>query len=254
MSDGIIDIHSHTLWQIDDGSPDLEETVDMCRLAYDSGTDILFMTPHLMYWENAEELYDERNEKCEIIREILADIGIPLKIKKGFEILCDDDIFQIKYLNPYTLCDSRYLLIEFDFFKPTVDDVISWCSYIKKSGFVPIIAHPERYKFMQTNPGCMDMLSDMGVLFQMNSGSAAGVFGRACREFALNMINKGFVDFIGSDAHDVLMRSTDIALSFDNYPDDINMDLLNKAAKENPFSIIENKQINVNRIMHFAEI
>ena len=80
-------------------------------------------------------------------------------IKKGFEILCDDEIFDIKYFKPYTLNESRYILIEFDFYKTAEEDVKSWCKYLQSFGLVPIIAHPERYGFVMDDMSCLDRLS-----------------------------------------------------------------------------------------------
>lgn len=253
MVNKYIDVHSHVLWEMDDGARDIDETINLCDMAAQTGTKGLFVTPHLMYWERAEDLYDEREWKVEKLTEILTEEVIDLKIYKGFEILCDDDIFGIKYFKPYTLCNSRYILIEFDFFKTTVEDVLTWCDYLKSFELVPIIAHPERYRFFISEETAIDKLSDMGVLFQINSGSAAGMFGRTVQVFAEKMINKGFADFIGSDAHDLRNRNTDINFCFENYSNDIDTMLLERAYKTNPLKIINDEQIQVNRLGYFAE-
>lgn len=249
-----IDLHSHVLWGVDDGSRSLDETVDMCALAEDSGTGTLFLTPHLMYWDRAEELFDIRNEKAEYLKEVLADNEINLDLKTGFEILCDDDIFLTKYFNPYTLCGSKYILIEFDFFKTTIEDVLSWCSYLQSFGLVPIIAHPERYRFMLLDGKCVDKLSDKGVLFQINAGSPVGVFGDTSAEFALKMIKGGFVDFIGSDAHDIRSRNTDMAFYFENYPYEADNGFLHRASYLNPLKVINNEDISIQRFSHFLDL
>lgn len=254
MKNKFIDIHSHVLWDIDDGSKDIEDTVELCRMAAETGTRRLFLTPHLMYWEDAEELYDERNSKFDILSEILDEEEIELKIHKGFEILCDDDIFNIKYFKPYTLCDSRYILIEFDFVQPEVEDVVSWCNYLISFGLVPIIAHPERYHFFLAEYEAIDKLSEMGVLFQINSGSAAGMFGPKVRSFAERMINKGYADFVGSDAHDLMIRNTDMEDCFADYSDDVNMELLEIACRANPLKILKNEPIETSRLGLFAGI
>ena len=253
VCDKYIDIHSHVLWGLDDGSKGLDETIELCDMAMHSGTGQLFLTPHLIYWENAGDLFDERESKFERLSDILVEEDFDLKIHKGFEILCDDDIFDVKYFKPYTLCDSRYILIEFDFFKTEVDDVLSWCKYLISFGLVPIIAHPERYQFFISEYDAIDKLSDIGVLFQINSGSAAGMFGSRVRRFAERMINKGYADFVGSDAHDLMMRNTDMDFCFNNYSDDINMELLKTAYSTNPLKLIKDEQIYINRLSYFAE-
>ncbi len=253
MYNNYIDIHSHVLWDIDDGSRDVEETVNLCDMAVRSGTGNLFLTPHLIYWENAGDLFDEREWKVEQLSEILSEEEINLKIHKGFEILCDDDIFGIKYFKPYTLCDSRYILIEFDFFKTSVEEVLSWCDYLISFGLVPVIAHPERYEFFISEEEAIDALSKKGVLFQINSGSAAGMFGAKVQKFAEKMINRGFADFVGSDAHDLRMRNTDMGFCFDNYSDEINFEMLEKAYGINSLKLIQDVQIMPERLCYFAE-
>lgn len=252
MNNKFVDIHSHVLWDIDDGAKDVDETIDLCDMAWHSGTRDLFVTPHLIYWHSSEDLLDERDWKCEKLSEILEDEDIGIRIHKGFEILCDDEIFEIKYFKPYTLCGSRYILIEFDFFKTSVEDVVAWCSYLITCGLVPIIAHPERYQFFHVEEKIIDKLSQMGVLFQVNSGSAAGMFGSRVKMFAEKMINRGYADFIGSDAHDLVMRNTDMAFCLEGY-DDVDAECLKKIIAINPLKIINNEKIEVRRLGDFGE-
>ena len=85
MLGNITDIHSHSLWDIDDGAGNFDESVDMCFEAEESGTKTLFVTPHLMYWNQAEALYDEREEKVDILCECLEDHDSSLVIKKALK-------------------------------------------------------------------------------------------------------------------------------------------------------------------------
>ena len=254
MFDGMIDIHSHTLWDVDDGARSFDESVEMCFMADDTGTKTLFLTPHLMYWERAEELYDIREMKVEQLAETLDENFSGLILKKGFEILCDDEIFNIKYFKPYTLNGSRYLLIEFDFFKTSESDVVSWCNYITSFGLVPIIAHPERYGFVLDNPACVNTLSKIGALFQLNAGSPAGMFGEEEADVACEMLNKGYGDFIGSDAHSLFSRNTDMFACIDAYPEFIDAELLHKAAVDNPQFILQDKKYVPLRLGYISDI
>ncbi len=243
----MIDIHSHTLWGLDDGSRSLNTSVEMCRIASESGTEVLFLTPHIVYWENAEDLYDLREEKTERLEEILDEYGVELKLVKGFEILCDDDIFDIKYFKPYTLGGTRYILIEFDFEKPTEEDVISWCNYLISQSLVPVIAHPERYRFVKENISVLEKLSDKGVLFQINCGSPLGMFGDSECNISLKMLKCGYVDFIGSDAHDTVYRSTNISELIEEYPETVSEDVIFDATERNPQAVINNEIIETKR-------
>lgn len=254
MNNGFIDIHSHSLWGIDDGATSFGESFEMCECAEDNYTSVLFVTPHLMYWDQAEELCDIRDEKVEILSDELYDTGSELIIKKGFEILCDDDIFDVKYFKPYTLNESRYILIEFDFNKTTASDVESWCKYLSSFGLVPIIAHPERYGFVEDDIGCLDKLSELGALFQINAGSPAGMFGGMAMNISCKMLGAGYVDFVGSDAHRINIRNTDMASLFDEYPHTISDEMIERIAIKNPQLIINDNSFTPQRIKYMQEM
>ncbi len=254
MNEGFIDIHSHSLWGIDDGSQSFGETLDLCECAEENETSVLFVTPHLIYWDQAEDLLDERDEKVEYLCEELEDSNSSLIIKKGFEILCDDEIFDIKYFKPYTLNESRYILIEFDFYKTTEDDVKSWCNYLQSFGLVPIIAHPERYGFVIDDIGCLDRLSDSGVLFQINAGSPAGMFGDNEMEVSCKMLAAGYADFVGSDAHRINIRNTDMLSLFDDYPYAFAQEDIDKISKTNPLCILDDKKFIPKRKKYMQEL
>ncbi len=250
----MIDIHSHTLWGIDDGAKSLEQTMDMCAIAEDSGTSTLFFTPHLIYWDSAELLLDKRDEKLLICKDVLSDNDFQLDVKAGFEILCDDDIFDIKYFAPYTLNNSRYILIEFDFFKTTEDDVKSWCKYLQSFGLVPVIAHPERYGFVMRDRSALDRLSNMGVLFQINAGSPVGMFGDNEMNVACDMLLAGYVDFIGSDAHSTNRRNTDMLSFLDEYPFTVSSEQIDLFTKLNPRNIVNDTGFTPKRLKYMAEL
>ena len=254
MLTDFIDIHSHALWGIDDGAKVLDESIDLCFCAEDSETKTLFLTPHLIYWDSAETLLDVRERKIYELQDILEKEGASLTVKKGFEILCDDDIFDVKHFLPYTLNESRYILIEFDFFKTTAADVLSWCKYLKSFGLIPIIAHPERYGFVSDDISSLDKLSDEGVLFQINAGSPAGVFGMNAAEISFSMLNNGYADFVGSDAHGMIGRNTDMSSLFDDYPYDTDENMLIRAAVNNPQCIVNDKSFFPIRNKKMAEI
>ncbi len=244
---GFVDIHSHTLWGIDDGARDIDTSVELCRLAYNTGTDCLFLTPHIIDWNSAGALYDIREENADYLQNIMHNEGCELKLIKGFEILCNDSIFGIKYFEPYTLNRTRYILIEFNFFRTTEEDVHAWTNYLLSNGLVPVIAHPERYEFVKNDVTVIERLSNKGCLFQMNAGSAVGVFGETECNVALKMLFGGYVDFIGSDAHDLRWRSTDMNMFINDYPEELDENLLYTALKVNPEKLIKNEEIKPER-------
>jgi protein-tyrosine phosphatase len=199
-------------------------------------------------------LFDERNEKADYLKDVLVDNNIDIDLKLGFEILCDDDIFNVKYFKPYTLCDSRYILIEFDFFKPTIEDVEAWLKYLLSFDLIPIIAHPERYEFVKKDISVIERLSEKGCLFQLNSGSVVGVFGEYEASVALKMLLCGYADFLGSDAHDLRWRNTDMYVFLRDYPEAVSDEVLEKILFENPQRVVNNEPIKPKRLKSLLDL
>ena len=251
---GYSDIHSHVLWGVDDGAEDMETSIELCKLAHEMGTDFLFLTPHIINWSDASLLYDLRESKAEYLQNVLYEDGVELKLYKGFEILCDDDIFNIKFFEPYTLNKSRYILIEFDFRFTTEEDVDAWCDYLISCGLVPIIAHPERYEFVKKDISVIERLSEKGCLFQLNSGSVLGVFGEYEASVALKMLLCGYADFLGSDAHDLRWRNTDMYVFLRDYPEAVSDEVLEKILFENPQRVVNNEPIKPRRLKSLLDL
>ena len=158
------------------------------------------------------------------------------------------DVFEVKYFEPYTLNKSRYILIEFSFNSTTEEDVNAWCDYLISYGLVPIIAHPERYEFVKNDISVIERLSDKGCLFQVNCGSVVGIFGEREANIVLKMLYAGFVDFIGSDAHDLRWRTTDMYAFLRDYPDNLPDGILDDALFTNPQKVINNEEIIQKRL------
>ena len=163
----MIDIHSHILPGIDDGSRNIEETAEMIKQAKDAGFDTIISTSHYMegYFEADVE---KRKKLIEEVKEILSKENIDMDILIGSEIYITEDINKyLKESKASTLNDTNYCLFEFPLnAKP--HNMYDLVFEIQKGNNIPILAHPERYRFIENDPDILYELIDRGVLMQVN--------------------------------------------------------------------------------------
>lgn len=198
----MIDLHSHILPELDDGARDLDEALQMARLAVDSGISHMVATPHCVDGGAAAI-----RENLHFFRQVLREGGIPLKIYSGMEIFATADTAQmLKEGLLLTLNRSRYPLVEFNFESDGVAQTEILRS-LRQAGFYPLIAHPERYLYVQREPQLLNEWLRMGCLLQINKGSLTGRFGPTARELAFALAQRRFVSVVASDAHGAHQRT-----------------------------------------------
>ena len=201
----MIDIHSHILPGIDDGSKDIDMTIEMLKMAKNTGTNHIVATPH--FCRGYGELsYSEVKKMAEELEKLLKDEGINLKIHYGQEVYYSDQIIK-DYANGIigTINSSKYMLIELPM-KSFYSDTLEILYELKVKGIVPILAHPERYRPIIDKPSTINKFIDEGFLFQMNSGSIEGQFGNSVKKTAEILLKNNIYNFIGSDAHNNTTR------------------------------------------------
>ena len=197
----MIDIHSHILPGIDDGSRDYEESIEMIRCLADAGvTDIIF-TPHYVPDSKWTSTRYKNQRLLANVRARLEREKIKINIHLGNEIYINTkilDLLATKAISP--LADSKYVLVEL----PMSGE---WDGYedvllmIKQAGYKPILAHPERYHAFQKDYSLITELCNMGILMQCNLGSIIGQYGRKPRKTIKKMAKDGLIFCLGSDIH-----------------------------------------------------
>jgi len=209
----VIDLHCHLLPGVDDGAADLEEALSICRLAAKDGTTDLVATPHLRhpsYWND-----DAHGLEATFLalREAVDHEELGVELHLGGEIAVSDASVE-ELLQPgsrlFTMAGGKWVLLEFDFQGYGPDPVETvWEVAVK--GFRPIVAHPERLKWMAADFGLMTALARHGATFQLTAMSLTGEFGRIARDAAHLLAEQGFVHFVSSDAHDPRLRRPGLA-------------------------------------------
>lgn len=194
----MIDFHSHILPNIDDGSRSLNETIHILKEAQKAGFTKIISTSHYIdgYYEADEE---QRTKLINEIREKFQGIDLYL----GNEIYITNRMADlIAEKKASTINNSKYVLFELPMNNKPIDAKEIVFRLIEK-GYVPIIAHPERYKYVKENIEYVRELADMGVLFQSNYGSAIGMYGKKAQKTQKKLLEEGLIQFFGSDVHTV---------------------------------------------------
>lgn len=165
----MIDLHSHILPELDDGSQSLEESLAMARMAVQSGVTVMVATPHCMD-DRAQQVY----AAWRLLREALRDTEIPLKLYLGMEIFgTADTVRLLRAGRLFPLNGSQYPLIEFSF-RSTGEEETQILYQVLRAGYRPLVAHPERYGYVRENPELINLWTKMGCLLQINRGSQIG--------------------------------------------------------------------------------
>ena len=201
-----IDIHTHILPGIDDGSRDFETSVRMLRDAWADGTGAVICTPHYKQkyaCGNAENI-----KECFLrFKESVAEI-VPVSLYLGTEAMYEIDLpKKIQDGELHTMAGSSKVLIEF-FPSVNYEYLCNGVFEMMRYGYIPILAHIERY-------GCLTLnrvaeLADMGALMQINARSVLGRSGFRIKHFCHSILKAGYVDFVASDAHDLSVRSAQL--------------------------------------------
>jgi protein-tyrosine phosphatase len=192
------DVHSHVVPSGDDGAQTLDEGLALCRAAAEHGTSVLFATPHV--WPSLT-LSAEREELVREAHARLADqaASFGLDLRLGFELtptraLLEEDVSR------YRLGDLAAVLMEVPF-RGSLRLAEALAEHIQGSGYIAVIAHPERAQAVVADPSLATGLHDHGWLLQANATSFLGYHGAAVEHTAWRLVEDGLVDLVGSDGH-----------------------------------------------------
>ncbi len=193
-----VDIHSHLLPGIDDGVQTLKESLRLIRQLHLLGYSKIITTPHVIsdWYPNNQEII---NEKLHLVKEALIKEEIDITLEASAEYYVDMNFFNLieeRELLPFM---NHYVLFETDYInKPIMLEEI--IQMLLDQGYIPVLAHPERYHYLHNNIEGYRYLKALGVLFQINAKSLYH-HSKQSSQMAKQLIEEGLVDFIGSDAH-----------------------------------------------------
>ena len=226
----MIDIHSHILPGLDDGSKSMEETVELLKIAQDSGTKIIVASPH----SDSEYTYD--HEKVDaLIAEAQALAGDGIKIVRGcdFHLMFANVNAAMEHPRRYTINNGPYILMELSdmMIFPNTSDI--W-RQLENYGIRIILTHPERNQILQTKFEQIEKWVGEGFYMQVTAMSLLGMFGKKAHKIATRMLDNGLAHFVASDGHDPIGRPPRLDVAFEWVKDRYNSDLAELLFIDNP--------------------
>ncbi len=196
----MIDIHTHIIPGVDDGSPNLETSINMIKHEIEIGVESIICTPHHIY-HRYEKSVEEIKERFNELNEEVKRLNLPVKLYLGQEICYthrEDIIKMLKEHRLLTLNNTNRVLLEFSFTREP-EDLLDIIYNFTINGYQVIIAHIERYEWITLEK--VVMLRNEGALIQINSNSYLGLTTWKEKRFTRKLLKKGLVDYVASDTH-----------------------------------------------------
>ncbi|TDD75950.1 tyrosine-protein phosphatase [Flavobacterium caseinilyticum] len=199
IPDHHIDMHSHLLPGIDDGAKTFEDTLRLTRKLMDFGVASFITTPHIIQhvWDNTHE---QINANKEITVAALEKQGIAVPFRAAAEYLMDDQFVRLFESGELLTLKDNYVLVEMSYINAPIQ-LYSILFDLQVAGYIPVLAHPERYLFYHNNFSEFLKLKRAGCVFQLNLLSVVGYYGPGIAKIAEQLLQKGMYTYVGSDVH-----------------------------------------------------
>ena len=240
----MIDFHNHILPGVDDGSKNIEMSINMLRSAQEQGITDVINTVHFQHPKVDKKKITSRLVHGSIskLQERIDNEGINIRVHPGAEVFFKHNLTDIIDNPITTMGKGKYMLIEFPVLQfPT--DYQETLFNLNLKGVTPIIAHPERYREIISDIDKLKALYSRGYFIQIDAGSIIGHFGEQVMKCAQKIINEGLFHFIGSDAHNNRTRNFCIGKLLN-----INYEIINNNYEtlffDNPMALIDGRKIN----------
>lgn len=240
----MIDFHTHIIPNIDDGSRNIEETINLIKEAKQAGFEAIVLTSHYIpnYYETD---VPERNMWVNAISQNLRNKGIDIDIYLGNEIYMTQNMMKLLIEEKAsTINDTCYVLFEMplDVEPENLYDVIY---SLHENKLIPVLAHPERYKFIQKEPDLVNDLIEKGVLMQANYGSILGQYGKNAEVIVRKFFENDMIHFLGSDVHREGTVYPIIPEAIGEIEKIIGKEKIEKLTTTNPMLALKNKKIEI---------
>ncbi len=237
-----IDIHCHIMPGVDDGSPDMETSLKMLRIAEKNGIQHIILTPH--HKPQHHNVSPDHNNRYRLrLQNAADDAGIHIKLYSGNEIYYSDETFdELTNGSICTLAGSDYALVEFHPTNP-YKAIHNAIYQIQAAGFIPILAHVERYSDMVSHISYVEELSDMGCYIQVNASSVMGKYGFGISHFTKKLLKNELVSFVATDAHDASSRAPELLQCRDFISRKFGEDYSDTLMWDNPMHILRGEII-----------
>ncbi|WP_264563604.1 tyrosine-protein phosphatase [Flavobacterium sp. N3904] len=199
IPDNHVDIHSHLMPGIDDGARTFEQSLDLVRSLQELRVSQFITTPHIMghVWKNTKEGILEL--KNQTVKE-LEKHSVVVPFQAAAEYMVDDQFVKLFQAGELLALKGKHVLIEMSYVNAPMQ-LYAILFDLQIAGYIPVLAHPERYTFYHNNFDEYLKLKRVGCLFQLNLLAVVGYYGESIAKIAEQLLQKGMYDFVGSDVH-----------------------------------------------------
>jgi tyrosine-protein phosphatase YwqE len=194
-----VDIHSHLLPGIDDGARTFEDTLGLVQALQGFGVSQFVTTPHTMHnvWDSTKEGILALKDQTVLE---LKNNGVIVPFRAASEYLMDDEFVRLFQTDELLTLKDNYVLVEMSYMNAPMQLYIILFD-LQVAGYIPVLAHPERYAFYHKNFDEYAKLKRVGCRFQLNLLAVVGYYGETVAKVAEQLLQKGMYDFVGSDVH-----------------------------------------------------
>ena len=237
----LVDLHCHLLPYVDDGAYDEDECLELLKREADQGVRTICMTPHLRadMFESTDAEVQQRFDLAErLVRE--AELPLTLCLSREYHF---DRILRARLLTRELRPLGRNtLLVEFGG-RSSAEEILDAVKLVKRAGYVPLIAHVERYLPLHQDWAFAHELLESGALLQINAGSVLGREGLRQKLLCRKLLQKNLVTVIASDAHDADVRVPELALCAEHLESKYSRSLAQRLLCGNPAAIVNGQNM-----------
>lgn len=238
----MIDFHTHVLFGMDDGAQSIEDSIELIKLQREQGVKTIVVTPHYnCLHQDIEDFVDRRDKHLSILKHKLQELQInDMNLLSGAEILYSSDLHDMN-LDSLVIEGTDYILIEFSTNSMTLNLENKLSDFINK-GYIPILAHIERYPFFLDKPSLITHLIELGCYMQVNGSTF--IEGRS-KNFIKSCIKHNLIHFVASDCHNNSKRKPNVGEAYKVIEKDFGKNI-SDYLKVNNVAMISNKEPRIN--------
>ena len=235
----MIDIHCHLLYGVDDGADTIDTSIAMIDDAVSRGITDIILTPH---YRRGMFVFDLETIRVNYEQLVKATEDRQVRLYLGCEYHVNSDMIEyMRQGRTITMADSDYVLTEYSYdssaqlIRNNLDDLLS-------NGYIPVIAHAERYEVVEKDPGVLAQYRRMGALIQINADSIIGKDGFAMKKQCRKILKNDLADMVASDSHDMRDRKNHMPECMAYIIKKYGEEAAKKLFETNPRKIIEGTQ------------
>ncbi len=211
----IIDIHNHMLFGVDDGAETIEDSIALIKDAINKGVSHIIFTPHYKLKDKSINLDMKKiSQNFNILKHTVEDENLNVKLYLGNEIYFRSNFYELLESGEFnSLAGSKYILIEFSVID-TPKNIPEMCYESRIKGYIPVIAHVERYDNLYRNKILLNEILNEGAHLQVNASTIINMESKESYKFAIYLLKNELISFVASDVHNLDARGLHLDIAY----------------------------------------